>query len=430
MRLKIFCVLLAMFGAPLVSLARPILSSQFHGRQLMQSSTSRLVFAHYMVLTRPVGNNYTNDITSAKAAGIDAFALNYGGYGVDWNVQQGYLADIYSAAQANSFSVFISFDTTSVPNASMCVDLANKYASNSAQLYVDNKMLLSSFQTNDPSWSWKTDVLDKITVQTMFLPGTLSDAASSIFNTEYDGIFTWIHPTKIASDESTTDEDYASARTTYGKKWMAAIAPWYFKRFDANDNWAHAQDQDIFISRFQHLLALQPDFIELITWNDWGESSYLGPADTTELVPTAYWDTLDHSGFLTIASLFIKAYKSGATNLTIDASAEQVYLFYRLQPGGTNGSSDTLPLPLDYQYLKDDVYVATFLASAADIAVTSGGQTTSFTAQAGVTVTAVPWTLGAQSLKASRNGASFVTKSGGPSISGSPTKYNGNVVII
>lgn len=221
-----------------------------------------------------------------------------------------------------------------------------------------------------------------------------------------------------------------STRTTYGKKWMAAIAPWYFKRFDANDNWAHAQDQDIFISRFQHLLALQPDFIELITWNDWGESSYLGPADTTELVPTAYWDTLDHSGFLAIASLFIKAYKSGATSLTVDASAEEVYLFYRLQPGSTNGSSDTLPLPLDYQYLKDDVYAATFLASAADITVTSGGHTTSFTAQAGVTVTAVPWTLGAQTLTASRNGASFATKSKGPDISGSPTKYNGNVVII
>lgn len=41
-----------------------------------------------------VWNDYTNDITSAKNASIDSFALNYRGQGVDWGVQQYYLAKI------------------------------------------------------------------------------------------------------------------------------------------------------------------------------------------------------------------------------------------------------------------------------------------------------------------------------------------------
>jgi glucan endo-1,3-alpha-glucosidase len=108
---------------------------------------------------------------------------------------------------------------------------------------------------------------------------------------------------------------------------MAAIAPWFFKRFDANDNWSHAQDDAIFIDMWQHLLQLKPDIIEIVTWNDWGESSYVGPADTTGLSPPSYWATLDHNAFLKMTNIFIKAYKAGQSKVTLDPTDEDVFFF-------------------------------------------------------------------------------------------------------
>ena len=80
----------------------------------------------------------------AKAAGIDAFALNIG---VDsfTNTQLGYA---YESANNNNMSVFISFDfnwyTTS--QASTIGSMISTYGVKPAQLKVDNKVFVSSFQ--------------------------------------------------------------------------------------------------------------------------------------------------------------------------------------------------------------------------------------------------------------------------------------------
>jgi glucan endo-1,3-alpha-glucosidase len=83
---------------------------------------------------------------------------------------------------------------------------------------------------------------------------------------------------------------------------------------------------------------LKPDFIELVTWNDWGESSYIGPADTTGLCPSCYWSNLDHSAFLKITQKFVKAYKAGQTSITVSQDEEDVFFFYRLQSANKLGT--------------------------------------------------------------------------------------------
>lgn len=61
---------------------------------------------------------------------------------------------------------------------------------------------------------------------------------------------------------------------------------------------------------------MQPDMIELITWNDSGESHYMGniwpePIDGTNI--GAYSLTYDHTGYWQILPAFIEAWKAGAT---------------------------------------------------------------------------------------------------------------------
>ena len=394
-----------------------------------------MVFAHYMLITRPPNGDYTQDMQLAKAAGIDAFAVNYGGWGADFGQQDGYLSDFFNAAESAGMKAFVSIDTTSVTDPVKAASVANAHATSPAQLTINGKVVLSTFSTDLPTWDWKGSVLPSINGgNVFFIPGTISDDAGSAFSSSAaigaDGCFTWIHPTL----QSEPDGSFALARGS--QKWMAGVAPWFFKRFDAADNWSHAQDDAIFIDRFLDLLDIGPDFIEMVTWNDWGESSYIGPADTTGSVPTAYWAGMDHSAFRNMVACFIKAFKSGQTKdtVTVDPADEGVYLFYRLQPaqampaGGSGNSS--LPLPLDSQYLKDQFYIVSFLSSPAEITFTANGANQVIQAPAGVFKTGVPLTFGgAPTLSAVRNGQAIASKTG-PAPTQAPSQYNGNVVVV
>lgn len=71
--------------------------------------------------------------------------------------------------------------------------------------------------------------------------------------------------------------------------------------------------------RMSQALKLQPDFLEVITWNDAGESHNVGNFWPEQLAGTkidAYNKDFDHKGWLQIITPFIKAYKAGATSIS------------------------------------------------------------------------------------------------------------------
>jgi hypothetical protein len=97
-----------------------------------------------MLVTRPPGDDYTNDINLARSAGIDAFAINFGGWNVNFTQQEGYLKDFYTAAETQNCKVFISIDCTSVTDSNMVVRLTNQYANSPAQFKIDGNIYFSS----------------------------------------------------------------------------------------------------------------------------------------------------------------------------------------------------------------------------------------------------------------------------------------------
>lgn len=92
---------------------------------------------------RTSASDYDNDMQQAKAAGIDAFALNIGTDGFT-NTQ---LEFAYESAHSNGMSVFISFDFNwySTSNTSGIADTIGTYAGYPAQLMIDSKVFVSSF---------------------------------------------------------------------------------------------------------------------------------------------------------------------------------------------------------------------------------------------------------------------------------------------
>lgn len=382
-----------------------------------------------MLITRPPNGDYTTDMQMAKATGIDAFALNFGGFETNFTLQEIYLAEFYAAAKANDLPLFMSFDTTSVMDPTMIVRLVNQYKDHPAQLKVDGKIMLSTFTANPVAWNWQTDVLNKIP-ETLFLLGSLSDNAAAVFALPYDGAFTWLHPTKTVAQEADTDNNFNKQKASAGKYWMVGIASWFFKHFIVTEDWDQAQDDGIWVDRWFHILQLQPDFIEIITWNDWGESHYIGPADVDNLCSTCIWSKLDHSAFLKMAAIFIKAYKGSKSIVTVDPADEDVFMFYRTHPALTLGTSDTLPLPLDANYLKDEVFIVSALTHEATISFTTGnGNCTTLIAPAGMSKIGIPWAVGAQSMNATRGGKTIASKTG-PNVVSKLPFYNGNVIAI
>ena len=271
----------------------------------------------------------------------------------------------------------------------------------------------------------------------MFMPGDISQSAKSVASANVgSGHFTWIHPASDAEQEAAIDRDFSDQRKVASKPWMAGIAPWVCKRMDADLNWLHAQDAGMWFDRWLHLLALQPNFIELVTWNDFGESSYVGPIRSFDANAQAKIDCsyggLDHTAFLTMAKTFIHNIKAGVRGkLTIAPQDEDVFLIYRLQPAHVNGRRDTLPLPKNATDIADNVHIISFLAEDATVTLHSGGKVTQIRCQRGVYRSEVPFNLGVQSLTMDRPlGSGKTLSKTGPAISGQLDRYQGNVVAL
>ena len=408
-----------------------------------------MVFAHYMIQFQPPGLNgspgpdYSNDIQLAKDAGFDAFAVDYTDNAAMFAI---YLDTFYQNASDLGFKLFLTIDTTTMYDVAQVVNITNFYANHPAQAKDANgNIFLSSFEVNPPGWNWQNDVIDKIDVPVTFLAGTLEESGSyeATLPNRGAGPFTWVHPALSASQEAAVDQTFSDARNSSGKIWMAGVAPWFFKRLSSDTNWLNAQDSNIYIDRWVELLKLKPDYIEVISWNDFGESHYIGPADTTPeselMLPDRadYYGNLDHSAFLKMSTIFINTFKSGATKVTVTADEEDVFFFYRPQPVANIPSDDAYPdnawpLPENASSIEDNVYVVPFLSEPATIYLSSGGNTTSMDAPSFLSKGAIlfnsPAKMGAQILSASRPIAGKTLNKTGIDITQGGNRYQGNVV--
>jgi glucan endo-1,3-alpha-glucosidase len=135
--------------------------------------------------------------------------------------------------------------------------------------------------------------------------------------------------------------------------------------------------------RFGQVLNLQPDFIEFQTWNDAGESHYMGnswPEPITGTGIEAYTQDYDHTGFQQVIPAFIQAYKSGATMTntmypTNGKNAQGVFWHHTLLVAG-DCSSDSLGEPQGVSTAEDKVTVVVLVASGIttySVSITSGG---------------------------------------------------------
>jgi len=144
---------------------------------------------------------------------------------------------------------------------------------------------------------------------------------------------------------------------------MIGISPLQFKHVDSNDKWYRRGEQNLEY-RFGQVLNLQPDFVEFQTWNDAGESHYMGnswPEPTTGTNIGTYTTTYDHTGYQQVIPAFIRAWKAGDTTTSTmypsnGAIAQSVFWHHTLL---TNGSctADSLGNPIGVETVENKVTV-------------------------------------------------------------------------
>lgn len=111
-------------------------------------------------------NDWITDIRKAKAAGIDAFALNIASQTPYTTTQ---LNNAFNAADQQGFKMFLSFDYAAQGpwSAATVVSMINTYAVKPAQFKVLNKALVSTFEGPGNAADW-TSIKSQTNV--FFLP--------------------------------------------------------------------------------------------------------------------------------------------------------------------------------------------------------------------------------------------------------------------
>jgi glucan endo-1,3-alpha-glucosidase len=394
------------------------------------------VFAHYMVCFATYGETvdaYKREIQEAQAAGIDGFAMNVGA----WDSSQGYYQKrvglLYDAAEQlnTGFKLFFSVDFGDATNV---VKMVEAFGNRPASFRYQNRMVLSTYGQNDvPSqgWlglDWTNAVIGKLKqdgYSIFFIPFFISDPVRELPNyangasilQKYggllDGLFYWGAgglPPELAASNS----NYNRATHDAGKVSMSSIAPtyWGHKQPTLGRRYYEFDGGEGIVSQWLSIITNQPDWVEIVTWNDFNESTYVSPVDD----PGQYFAELktpfrnSHKGYLELSKRYIAWYKTGAPP---PISRDELYYFYRPHPKDAV-ATDTNDVPVTWRTgnVQDTLNATVFLTAPASLEIVSGATSTTNSLPAGMSHVRVPFSVGPQILTLRRNGATVVSVQG------------------
>ncbi|MBW0473799.1 hypothetical protein O181_013514 [Austropuccinia psidii MF-1] len=350
------------------------------------SNLLKYVFAHVVQ-----GNfqfyqaqDWSEDMALAKAMGIDAFAINIGRD----KTNQKQLPLIYEVAERISFGVFISFDMGYYGQNNSSEDiisLIKTYAFRKGQFHYQGKPLVATssgevkgtFLDNNPNFdaAW-SNLKKRLGFQIYFLPcwtGYKPSQASSV-----DGLLSWDAWSSLPSPDRSNFQQLRAV----GKQYAAPISPFFYKHLSADEsgNYIYPTDSWYMIEKYLDIISFSPDFVELLSWNNFGESHYLRDPRPSANLPFGtissekYVVGMPHEPFLNMISYFNLWYKSGSRP---PVNRSKAYVWYRPHAKNDIATSDKLPMPKSANKTEDKIYVFLMISpsrQASRIALKTGSK--------------------------------------------------------
>ncbi len=399
----------------------------------------RYVFAHYMVCFATYGETvegYKRDIQEAQAAGLDGFALNVGAWSGPDTYYKRRVQMIYDAAEQlrSGFKLFFSIEIT---NTNDIVDMITQYGNRVNSFRQDGRVVISTYGQNGVDW--KTGVFAPLRtagIECFFVPHFWPDPvqelpsyqdAVNILNTYsnlVDGLFLFGAaglPAQLAQSNS----NYTRAVHAAGKISMASVAPHYWGSVQNNigRRYFEFNGGEGITTQWNSIVANQPDWVEIVTWNDWAESTYFSPVDDPgrffvgAQTPRHY----SHAGYLALSKRYISWYKTG-TEPAIDRDA--LFYSYRAHPKDAIASgTNEVPVTWFLGDIQNVTYTTVFLIEPAQLEIRSGETASTNSVPKGISHVRTPFFPGPQKFTLRRN-SSAVLSVHGPDILSEIQTYN------
>ena len=392
------------------------------------------VFAHYMVCFATYGEKveaYQREMKEAQAAGIDGFALNCGA----WKKEPHYMRRaklIYEAAEklGTGFQLFFSADGP--PSEAEVVDMVKTYASHPNQLRWQGRAVLSTFGGSKAAWREKVFApLKEAGIEVFFVPFFYpepvtelpGDAAVAKHVQRWadlaDGLFFFGaagQPKELAA----CNTSYAKHLKAAGKLCMAGYTPHYWGMKQPDRRYYETLGGEGTEIQWAAIIQAQPEWVEIVTWNDWGESSYVAPVEDP-----AQWAPFltrgfhrSHAGYLELSKYFIEWYKTGSQP---PVRQETLFWFCRTHP--KDAVAEDKPVTGRHGPIEDVLYLTTMLKEPAELCVSTGGKEVKLGAPAGLKHHRVPFAPGPQRFEVLRDGRKLI-QTEGPAIEARIKLYN------
>ena len=389
------------------------------------------VFAHYMVCFAAQGekvDDYKREIRQAQAAGIDGFALNCGA----WHNEPHYprrTKAIYQAAQelGTGFKLFFSVDFAGLKGhppgefESYVLDMVKTYGHHPNQLRVEGRTVVSTF-TGEQGIAWSKDILaplkaagyDVFLVPFFYPRPRITELPNEATVREHfrkwsdlvDGMF-FFGGAGTASELAASNAAYAKVLREAGTVCMCSFSPMYWGSVQPDRRYYETCGGEGTELQWKSIIQQQPDWVEIVTWNDFGES-YICPVDASgHSVPSYLQSKSSHAGYLELSRYYIEWYKAGRQPPLSDA----LFYFYRVHPKGAIVAGDR-PVKALHGDVQDVLYVTTMMTAPAELHVTSGETQSVRPLRTGIQHLRIPFSCGVQQFAVYRDGKRILVKDG------------------
>jgi hypothetical protein len=343
--------------------------------------------------------NMQREVRMAIARGITGFALDVMSAkevtGADTHLHQ-----LLSAAQAVDprFKILVMPDISALKaDAEAVVNIIAAVAPSPAAYRLnDGRLAVSAFHAGANSPDWWAGVVAQLKMRGIaiaFVPTFLGwKAQAGAFAPISYGFGDWGTATASASDNMRVDPELA--HRSYGKIFMMPVDPQQYRPKDSA--YWEAGNSAAFRNAWMSSISGNADWVQLVTWSDFSESSEVEPYTDATLrtdIGTGFYDL---NAFY--ATWFLTGKQPPITH-------DVLYYFYRREPSDAAGPGQSAPNKIVNSSPEDNIELLAFLTAPGELKITIGGHTSAQNAPAGITSFKVHTSPGTPIFSLSRGGA-------------------------
>lgn len=406
-------------------------------RAASKPAIGHLVLAHYMVCCGRFGHEataeqYQQEFDAARRLKIDGFVLNIIGW-TPGSVYPKVTRAIFDAAAKSGpdFKLMISLDKATIMPEDDAAAMVAEFASHPNYLKIDGRPVVSTFHGTK---EWGEGVVRRLHdkgIDIFFMPffnysvrdmqarmdprGVAIYAAERALadNPAIDGYFMF-GAAGTGPELTRQIRGITELATRYGKASMMGIGPFY-RGVENNSRVFESNGFESMQMQWRAAIESGTDWVQIVTWNDWGESSYVAPfgGPRDQGLWNGHWNKLlAHDAFMKASAYYVDWFK---TRQPPRIERDALFYFYRphlkaaeafvARDGKGRGR------PKGWEALNDDVFLTGFMSRPARVTVRVGETTQVLDLPAGVSSHRVPAVLGDVEIAVEREGAQKVVKS-------------------